>query len=203
MHCLLYSSQFFCLIYSEKRVMDYVTLITGMIELEKHDLLVCSRTVKITSAARQCLKQMISRTIPVNCVTLWRESRYFAVDRRSARLICRLNSPSKQTGLNRDFNLSTKLAIAEEDILRTALQQSNGNRTEAARLPGISRKNLWGKNENLQLAVGEGVSGTQKAEFAASLQKESPLQRPNCLRNQGCRSWELKSGYRIPFSPTV
>ncbi|MGB3209559.1 MAG: sigma-54 dependent transcriptional regulator [Desulforhopalus sp.] len=44
-----------------------------------------------------------------------------------------------------DFNLSDKLANFEQNCLRTALLQSNGNRTEAARLLGISRKNLWEK----------------------------------------------------------
>jgi two-component system response regulator AtoC len=44
-----------------------------------------------------------------------------------------------------DGTLSDKLAIAERGFLQQALIASKGNRTEAARLLGISRKNLWEK----------------------------------------------------------
>jgi len=44
-----------------------------------------------------------------------------------------------------NFNLSTQMAVVEQRILRNALNQSTGNRTEAAKLLGISRKNLWEK----------------------------------------------------------
>jgi two-component system response regulator AtoC len=37
------------------------------------------------------------------------------------------------------------MAIAERGFLQQALIASKGNRTEAARLLGISRKNLWEK----------------------------------------------------------
>ena len=47
--------------------------------------------------------------------------------------------------LNLDFNLSGHLAVVEQSCLKNALAHSNGNRTEAARLLGISRKNLWEK----------------------------------------------------------
>jgi two-component system, NtrC family, response regulator AtoC len=51
----------------------------------------------------------------------------------------------KAIGIAVDCTLSAKLALAEKEYLQTALRQSNGNRTEAARLLGISRKNLWEK----------------------------------------------------------
>ncbi|MGB3226176.1 MAG: sigma-54 dependent transcriptional regulator [Desulforhopalus sp.] len=41
--------------------------------------------------------------------------------------------------------LSDKLAMVERGFLQQALIASNGNRTETARLLGISRKNLWEK----------------------------------------------------------
>lgn len=44
-----------------------------------------------------------------------------------------------------DLTLSEQLAIVEQNCLRNALLHSGGNRTEAARLLGISRKNLWEK----------------------------------------------------------
>jgi DNA-binding NtrC family response regulator len=44
-----------------------------------------------------------------------------------------------------DGTLSEKLAIVERGFLQQALIASKGNRTEAARLLGISRKNLWEK----------------------------------------------------------
>jgi two-component system response regulator AtoC len=44
-----------------------------------------------------------------------------------------------------DGTLSEKLAIVERGFLQQALIGSKGNRTEAARLLGISRKNLWEK----------------------------------------------------------
>ena len=43
------------------------------------------------------------------------------------------------------LNLACALARAEQECIHKALQQSGGNKTEAARLLGISRKNLWEK----------------------------------------------------------
>lgn len=51
------------------------------------------------------------------------------------------SSPQPQMG----YNLSENLAAAERLILDRALQKSGGNKTEAAKLLGISRKNLWEK----------------------------------------------------------
>jgi DNA-binding NtrC family response regulator len=47
--------------------------------------------------------------------------------------------------LESDLNLSQQLATVEQNCLKNALSHSGGNRTEAARLLGISRKNLWEK----------------------------------------------------------
>ncbi len=58
---------------------------------------------------------------------------------------------NKAGQLTADFNLSARLAVAEKEFLQTALRQSNGNRTEAARLLGISRKNLWEKMKGYKL----------------------------------------------------
>lgn len=44
-----------------------------------------------------------------------------------------------------DFNLSRQLSVVEKNCLRNVLAHCNGNRTEAAHLLGISRKNLWEK----------------------------------------------------------
>ncbi len=53
--------------------------------------------------------------------------------------------------LTADLTLSTRLAVAEKAFLQAALRQSNGNRTEAAQLLGISRKNLWEKMKSYKL----------------------------------------------------
>lgn len=49
------------------------------------------------------------------------------------------------------FNLSDNMAIAEQNCLKRALSQSNGNRTKTAKLLGISRKNLWEKLKNYNI----------------------------------------------------
>ncbi len=49
------------------------------------------------------------------------------------------------------FNLSDNMAIAEQNCLKRALSQSNGNRTNTATLLGISRKNLWEKLKNYNI----------------------------------------------------
>jgi two-component system, NtrC family, response regulator AtoC len=49
------------------------------------------------------------------------------------------------------FCLSDNLAVAEKSFVQQALQATDGNRTEAARLLGISRKNLWEKMRQLRL----------------------------------------------------
>lgn len=49
-------------------------------------------------------------------------------------------SPRKE-----DLNLAANLAKAEQQLLLQALERSGGNKTKAAELLGISRKNLWEK----------------------------------------------------------
>ncbi len=49
------------------------------------------------------------------------------------------------------FKLSENMAVAERHFLARALAKSQGNKTEAAKLLGISRKNLWEKLKNHQL----------------------------------------------------
>ncbi len=49
------------------------------------------------------------------------------------------------------FNLNAQLAATEKECLRNALQHTDGNRTEAARLLGISRKNLWEKMKTYEI----------------------------------------------------
>ena len=46
------------------------------------------------------------------------------------------------------YLLSENLANAEKNLLRQVLSKSEGNKTEAAKLLGISRKNLWEKLKN-------------------------------------------------------
>ncbi|SDP53331.1 sigma-54-dependent transcriptional regulator [Desulforhopalus singaporensis] len=46
---------------------------------------------------------------------------------------------------NEDYNLGSHVAKTEERCIKKALQKSGGNRTAAAALLGISRKNLWEK----------------------------------------------------------
>ncbi len=109
------------------------------------------RSAKITDEAIDCLKQY---DFPGNT----RELRNLM---ERAAVLCRgpeittadlpLEITSKARRLETDFNLSARLAVAEKDCLLTALRQSNGSRTEAARLLGISRKNLWEKMKSYNL----------------------------------------------------
>lgn len=103
------------------------------------------RSVNITAAAIQCLKHY---DFPGNI----RELRNLM---ERASVLCRgpeitpadlpFEITQNASRLDSDFNLSCNLAVAEKKFLRSALLQSDGNRTEAARLLGISRKNLWEK----------------------------------------------------------
>ncbi len=56
-----------------------------------------------------------------------------------------------ETGDERVQKLSDAVAVAERACLIKALRQTDGNRTEAAKLLGISRKNLWEKLKNHSL----------------------------------------------------
>ena len=109
------------------------------------------RSAKITDDAIDCLKQY---DFPGNT----RELRNLM---ERAAVLCRgpeittadlpLEITSKASRPGTDFNLSARLAVAEKDCLLSALRQSHGSRTEAARLLGISRKNLWEKMKSYNL----------------------------------------------------
>ena len=58
---------------------------------------------------------------------------------------------NQQVPSSSGFILSENMAIAERHFLARALTKSQGNKTEAAKLLGISRKNLWEKLKNHQL----------------------------------------------------
>ena len=104
------------------------------------------RSVKFSREAIACLKQY---DFPGNT----RELRNL-VERAS--VLCRgpeitpADLPAEITGQatradEANFNLAARMAVAEKEFLQTALRHSGGNRTEAAGLLGISRKNLWEK----------------------------------------------------------
>lgn len=103
------------------------------------------RSVRMTPEAIDCLKQY---DFPGNARELRNLMERASVLTRGpeitpADLPIEINQRSTTQSL--DFNLSDQLAIVEKNCLRSALVRSGGNRTEAARLLGISRKNLWEK----------------------------------------------------------
>jgi two-component system response regulator AtoC len=110
-----------------------------------------ARSVRIADTALECLKHY---DFPGNT----RELRNLM---ERASVLCRgpeitpadlpLEITHQASQLEADFNLSARLAVAEKEFLQTALRQSNGSRTEAARLLGISRKNLWEKMKSHHL----------------------------------------------------
>lgn len=53
-----------------------------------------------------------------------------------------MNDGSVATG---EVNLAAAVAVAEKKCIRNALKSTHGNKTEAAEVLGISRKNLWEK----------------------------------------------------------
>jgi len=103
------------------------------------------RSATITAEAINCLKQY---DFPGNA----RELRNLM---ERASVLCRgpeITPADLPTELNQhaipqesDLSLSQQLATVEKNCLKKALSHSGGNRTEAARLLGISRKNLWEK----------------------------------------------------------
>ncbi|MCF6267036.1 MAG: sigma-54 dependent transcriptional regulator [Desulfuromusa sp.] len=50
-----------------------------------------------------------------------------------------------------EINLAASVAVAEKKCIRKALRKTAGNKTEAAEILGISRKNLWEKTKLYQL----------------------------------------------------
>ena len=109
------------------------------------------RTVTIAASAIACLK---GYDFPGNA----RELRNI-IERASVLCPGTENTPADQPGeiagksepAGGVLNLGARLAAAEKECILTALRESGGNRTEAAKLLGISRKNLWEKMKNLSL----------------------------------------------------
>ncbi|MBU1564641.1 MAG: sigma-54 dependent transcriptional regulator [Proteobacteria bacterium] len=109
------------------------------------------RSARITRETIQCLKQY---DFPGNTRELRNLMERASVLCRGPQIIpgdLPFELTHKTDHLDADFNLSARLAVAEKEFLLTALRQSNGNRTEAARLLGISRKNLWEKMKSYSL----------------------------------------------------
>jgi two-component system response regulator AtoC len=109
------------------------------------------RSVKITAAALNCLKQY---DFPGNA----RELRNLMERASVLSQGPEITPADLPTDINRqtsreesDFNLSERVAGVERNCIRKALLHSGGNRTEAARLLGISRKNLWEKMKNYEI----------------------------------------------------
>jgi len=103
------------------------------------------RSAKITAEAIHCLNRY---DFPGNARELRNLMERASVLSRgpeitSADLPTEINQHRGEQEL--DLNLSDQLAVVEQNCLRNALVHSNGNRTQAARLLGISRKNLWEK----------------------------------------------------------
>ena len=59
-----------------------------------------------------------------------------------------LQAKQKKT-LPESYNLAGNLAVVEREVIQKALHRTNGRKTEAAKLLGISRKNLWEKLKQL------------------------------------------------------
>jgi len=109
------------------------------------------KSVSITDEALACLK---SYDFPGNA----RELRNLM---ERASVLCKgpkitpsdLPKDICQIPVNTDigFNLAQNMAIAERKFLLNALSQTGGNRTDTAKLLGISRKNLWEKMKNYEM----------------------------------------------------
>lgn len=103
------------------------------------------RSVGITDEAVQCLKQY---NFPGNARELRNlMERAFVLCQRA--YITEADLPREMRPQNEmsknDFNLRHTVSKAEQSCIRKALQHCLGNRTEAAQILGISRKNLWEK----------------------------------------------------------
>ena len=109
------------------------------------------KSVAITSEAIDCLK---GYDFPGNARELRNLMERASVlcrgpDTTPADLPTDLRQLSKPDDIG--FSLSDNMAIAEQNCLKRALSQSNGNRTRTAKLLGISRKNLWEKLKNYNI----------------------------------------------------
>jgi two-component system response regulator HydG len=52
-----------------------------------------------------------------------------------------------------EFDLSCNVRDTERKCIVRALQQTGGNRSQAAKLLGISRKRLWEKMKEMQVLI--------------------------------------------------
>lgn len=68
-------------------------------------------------------------------------------------LPCDLTGNGPEMADTSSCNLAESVAVAERNCIRKALGKSGGNKTEAADLLGISRKNLWEKMKLHQLKL--------------------------------------------------
>lgn len=103
------------------------------------------RSAKITAEAIDCLKEY---DFPGNARELRNLIERASVLSRGPEITpADLPSELNQHAIQQesDLNVSQQLATAEQNFLKKALSHSGGNRIEAARLLGISRKNLWEK----------------------------------------------------------
>ncbi len=109
------------------------------------------RTVTITPDALRCLK---SYDFPGNARELRNLMERASVLSKGPQ-ITQEDLPKEinqqQPPENIGFNLSQNMALAEQTCLRNALNHSGGNRTETAKLLGISRKNLWEKMKSYSM----------------------------------------------------
>ena len=62
-----------------------------------------------------------------------------------------IRSEYREERRNIPLKLADAVAMAEKACIVNALKESNGNKTEASRLMGISRKNLWEKLKMYQM----------------------------------------------------
>lgn len=103
------------------------------------------RAVSITDDAVQCLKQYDFpgnarelRNLMERAFVLCQGTHITAAD------LPREMNPHEGMSTD-DFNLRQRISETEQSCIRKALRHCGGNRTEAALLLGISRKNLWEK----------------------------------------------------------
>jgi two-component system response regulator AtoC len=103
------------------------------------------RMLKLSQAALECLQ---SYDFPGNIRELHNLMERAAVLSKGEEITpfdlpTELSAAGATTPFN--LNLAENMAMAEQNLLRKALAHCGGNRTETARVLGISRKNLWEK----------------------------------------------------------
>jgi len=65
--------------------------------------------------------------------------------------ICPIYGNKKESTEPTETNLAAAVASAEKKCILNALEMTKGNKTEAAEVLGISRKNLWEKMKQYHL----------------------------------------------------